>query len=281
MNRWYGGYAWSGGVEPVFNPYSINTLFSEEPWSAVDSPKWHSEFIRISFGHALKTLDNYTPTEEFSSSSFNFTNLIFQSGYLSVADEVSHLNKRSFKLKFPNTAASRGFLDILNYPIEVYSDECLSNKLGTALENRNIKEVVECLRVYYTSIPDTIHRLPIDHFGLNVYYSAILTVVLKSCNQIISAIPDPPVVGSRDVDFAVETESKIYLFRVITAGIKNSTAQLHPVEEELVLEEGERQIKEDRKCVDSFKSKGKSLIGLVLCLNGKERKIIKYKDFDM
>uniref|UniRef100_A0A6A7G128 AAA-ATPase-like domain-containing protein n=1 Tax=Hirondellea gigas TaxID=1518452 RepID=A0A6A7G128_9CRUS len=124
ITQWYNGYSWCG-PDRVYNPYSICRLLSDqtfEPYwiqagtpgwllrlinhaAVVNTTEWDNQFVAKSkFDEIeLNTMGNH---------SFDITNLLFRTGYLTVKDQQQDPNnmKTSLLLGYPNFEVRDTFL---------------------------------------------------------------------------------------------------------------------------------------------------------------------------
>jgi hypothetical protein len=111
---WYDGYSW-GGAEPIFNPWSIGHLLKEQEfasyWPALGTPSWLVKLL-VSEGldDLTEQLGQYYNRATFDKvaidtvgrSSWSNINLLFQTGFLSIADRKQGPDGLSLRLDFPN-----------------------------------------------------------------------------------------------------------------------------------------------------------------------------------
>ncbi len=110
IREWYNGYRWSWrSEEKVYNPFDVLLLFEEQEFK----PHWYRtgtpSFLRnLMAKGVLNTLDlenlglYETELSNFDVESINLNALLFQCGYLTIADRQVRGSRIYYALKYPN-----------------------------------------------------------------------------------------------------------------------------------------------------------------------------------
>ncbi len=110
IREWYNGYRWSWrSEEKVYNPFDVLLLFKEQEFK----PHWYRtgtpSFLRnLMAKGGLNTLDlenlglYETELSNFDVESININALLFQCGYLTIADRQVRGSRIYYALKYPN-----------------------------------------------------------------------------------------------------------------------------------------------------------------------------------
>ncbi|KZX10751.1 ATP-binding protein [Methanobrevibacter filiformis] len=119
INFYYDGYSWDG-KNKVFNPYSTITAFKQERISSYWFKSGTPSFLVEIFKNKRSSIDFFKPIliKETELDSINPTNinesaLLFQSGYLTIAEELLKDDSIYYILKIPNFEVESAFKDNL------------------------------------------------------------------------------------------------------------------------------------------------------------------------
>ena len=108
IRRWYNGYSWLGDKR-MYNPFDILLLFRQREfkahWFETGSPKFLIDTL-LRHGFPSIDLDGMVTTEALLSSfdieEIAIEALLFQTGYLTIADEVNRGGRIRYRLGYPN-----------------------------------------------------------------------------------------------------------------------------------------------------------------------------------
>ena len=108
IRRWYNGYSWLG-EETVYNPFAILLLFDSRRfrahWFETGSPKFLIDAL-LRRGVRTFDLDGMTSSEAllsaFDVDEISTEALLFQTGYLTILDEVERGGRIRYRLGYPN-----------------------------------------------------------------------------------------------------------------------------------------------------------------------------------
>ena len=108
IRRWYNGYCWLG-EQKVYNPFDILLLFRQRRfrahWFETGSPKFLIDTL-LKRGVPTPDLDGMTGSEAllsaFDVDEMSVEALLFQTGYLTIVDEVDAGGRVRYRLGYPN-----------------------------------------------------------------------------------------------------------------------------------------------------------------------------------
>ena len=108
VRRWYNGYGWRG-KEKLYNPFDILLLFRQREfkahWFETGSPKFLIDTL-LRRGVPTLELDGMVTTEAllsaFDVDEMSIEALLFQTGYLTITEEVERGGRIRYRLGYPN-----------------------------------------------------------------------------------------------------------------------------------------------------------------------------------
>lgn len=211
MTEWYDGYRFHLGAEHVYNLFSIiNALASGEfhnYWIRTGTPTFLIELFKK--GNYIPQID---PDYQISASHFEIVNfsriafipLLYQTGYLTLIEQTE---SGMYRLDFPNKEVSDSFTEIIAAGVfekdqsEMHS---LAAPLTRMLENLEIDEFFEQIKLFYAGIPYTV-AVP----NREKHYQTIFYVLAK----IIGMRAFVEVATNRgSIDFVLELKHHIFVF---------------------------------------------------------------------
>ena len=234
---WYDGFKFSFDGIKVYNPVSIGKFFSEDYefrnyWYATATP-----VILINLAKRQKiTLEsiNEVVMTDISYNSFDImalsendvapqavTQLLLQTGYLTIGDRDTNSNMQVYRLVYPNREVQMSFETDL---ASVYMSKSISEinifalNLQNAAYEGNVDEMVAVLKGVFASIP----------YGIQLkyekYYQSILYLTFKMCGMDITA---ESMTNVGRVDATLETGQYIYIIECkIDRSAKEALAQI-------------------------------------------------------
>ena len=217
IKEWYNGYRFAANAASIYNPFSImSALYSQEFknfWFQTGTPTFLVEELikeyRKSECH-LFDLEKFETTEDslgiFEIGATPLTALMFQTGYLTITSFDKE--KKSFELGYPNLevkSALQKYLLGIYTKLNFSETESLSLKLFTALNKKNIKEVVALLKQLIVRVPYQLHGKE------EKFYHALLQVIFGACG--IKAQSEPTISHGR-IDIILELPALFYVVEV-------------------------------------------------------------------
>ena len=215
IRAWYNGYAWRGD-ENVYNPYAILHLFAsrefEAHWFETATPRFLIDTL-LRRGFVAPDLENMQAStallSTFDVDSMPPEALLFQTGYLTIADEERHEGQALFRLGYPNREVRRGLNESL---LDTLAPHWRSAGNGYALRRllaaQNWAGVEALFRRLLAGIPHDWHRRN-DIARYEGYWSSVFYAWFRASLDGL-AVEDATSRGR--LDMAVRLEDNVYLF---------------------------------------------------------------------
>ncbi len=119
VRRWYNGYNWRG-PERVYNPFDILLLFEtrefEEHWFQTGTPTFLADLLarrRVSAPDLEGAVTNATLLSALDVDRIPVETFLFQTGYLTIADEKRDGDALLYRLDYPNQEVKRSLNELL------------------------------------------------------------------------------------------------------------------------------------------------------------------------
>ena len=218
VRRWYNGYAFLG--EPVYNPYDI-LLFIDKGhsfrnyWFETGSPSFLIKLFQRR-RYFLPSLEQIEVSEEildsFDVERINPITLLFQSGYLTIADVQTRIGRLIFRLTVPNQEVRLALNDqfISGYTGIEEQRFHFQEGLYDSLTRGDLDGLAAAIKRVFAGIPwrnFTGNDLP-DSEG---YYASVLYAFLASLDAEI--IPED-ITNQGQVDLTVKMAGYIYVMEL-------------------------------------------------------------------
>ena len=161
IRTWYNGYHWRGG-ERVYNPYDVLLLLRNREfrpyWFETGSPAFLFRMLvekSISPMELENQLTDMSLVSKFDVGDFGIEALLFQTGYLTIAEEQRDEFDNFYRLDYPNLevriSLNRGLLQHLGKPVVEATGQ--GRVLCTLLEAHDFTGFGDHLRSYLSGIP--------------------------------------------------------------------------------------------------------------------------------
>ncbi|MFM8442504.1 MAG: ATP-binding protein [Methylococcus sp.] len=245
IRDWYNGYNWTGAA--VYNPFDLLLLFQERQfqpyWFETGTPTflidllterqaWLPELGQLeTSAELLSTFDvDDLPTEA----------LMFQAGYLTVAERVRRFDEDWYRLRYPNHEVYQSLLNSLLRRWTPNGQAMLGHKrrLGELLLANDFSAMETLFTAFFASIPaDWYRNNPIARY--EGYYASVFYAYFAALGLDIT--PEDTSNQGR-LDMAVRFSGNIYLFEF-------KVVELEPEGQAL------QQIK-DRGYADQYRAEG-------------------------
>lgn len=211
MTEWYDGYRFHLGAHRVYNLFSIiNALASGEfhnYWIRTGTPTFLVELFRK--GNYIPQID---PDYQISASHFEIVNfsriafipLLYQTGYLTLAEQTE---SGMYRLDFPNKEVSDSFTEIIAAGVfekdqsEIHS---LAAPLGRMLENLEIDDFFEQIKLFYAGIPYTVSVSDREKHYQTIFYVLTKIIGMKAFVEVAT--------NRGSIDFVLELKNHIFIF---------------------------------------------------------------------
>ncbi|NCD35455.1 MAG: hypothetical protein EOL87_18890, partial [Spartobacteria bacterium] len=219
LKRWYDGYKWLGDTS-VYNPYDVLLFISKGQsyrnyWFETGSPSFLVELFRRK-AYFLPDLENVKVTEEildsFDIENINPLTLLFQTGYLTVAEAVTQRERLMFQLRIPNFEVKTALSDqLINGYTELVNEKiAIQDQLYACFKDADMAGIRCVIGRLFAGIP---YRNFTNNELLRSegYYASVLYAFFCSLNAEI--IPED-VTSHGQVDLTIKLESKIYVMEI-------------------------------------------------------------------
>ncbi len=187
IQRWYNGYHWRGG-EKVYNPFDILLLFDSRQfrpyWFETGSPTF---LYRILVEKRINpmTLENCVTeaglVSKFDVEDIGVEALLFQTGYLTIVDEVWNEVEMLYTLDYPNFEVCRSLNHgLLEYVTRRGREATNQGKeLANLLSANDFVGFGEQLQAYLSGIPHQWYdRSEVEHY--EAHYASMLYLGFRS-----------------------------------------------------------------------------------------------------
>jgi len=268
---WYNGYSWGG--HPVFNPFSVGMLFTEMAfqgyWTTQGTPGWLLRVLTVDdLQNLTEQKDKLHPIEGFSKfeleslgrTAFDTTNLLFQTGYLSVKEiEKADDSSTNLRLDFPNYEIKKSFLsESFKQILETSFTYTHLESLRHALDKTDMDKFYKLLDKHFRSVPHTVFKKSSSMTNTESFYSAVLAFALSFLPPSYR-IDAEQTTSDGSMDLVIETPTFIIIneFKVV----RREGTKKGPTKEELqeVAKIALKQI-EDKQYASKYEKFGKSVL---------------------
>ena len=187
IRTWYNGYHWRGG-ERVYNPYDVLLLLRNREfhpyWFETGSPTF---LFRMLMEKGVSTMDlenrmaGMSLVSKFDVNDIGVEALLFQTGYLTIAEERRDEFENLYMLDYPNlevrVSLNRGLLGHLAKAGKEPLDA--GRELRRLLEANDFKGFADRLRSYLSGIPYQWHATG-DLARYEAWYASLLHMCLRA-----------------------------------------------------------------------------------------------------
>jgi len=214
LKQQYDGYRFHHNGVSVYNPFSLINAFSDKEfgsyWFASGTPTFLVKQLRDK-GVDVRRFVNKTiyatenVLQDYTGDNLSLTPLLYQSGYLTIADYNSRL--RRYTLAFPNEEVEYGMLNSL-LPAYVH-DASETNGLDIFtleehIENGELDDIRNFLTAIFARITYTSSEAPFEH-----YFQTVIYLIFTLLGQFTDC--EMHTFSGR-IDCRVQTKDFIYLF---------------------------------------------------------------------
>ena len=215
IRQWYNGYNWLG--EPVYNPFGLLKLFDTRKIM----PHWFESGTPSFLIKLLQQRQQFTPdlgrivTSETLLSTFDVGNLpvealLFQTGYLTIAQAQEMPGRMQLTLKFPNLEVQSALNNSLLHSLIGSNTvpDIHVNRLYELLQARDFEGLKDLFHVFYASIANDWYRKN-ELAGFEGYYASIFYSYFAALGLDIR-LEDPTSFGR--IDMSVLFAGQVFLF---------------------------------------------------------------------
>jgi len=233
IKEWYDGYNFRGNN--VYNPFDILFYLSNREfksyWFETGTPTFLLNLIKEQ-KYFVPELDNIMLLDsqlgEFDINNIEIETLLYQTGYLTIKDEIHIGDMINFELKMPNKEVRIGFFSYLLRTFfspgnQYVKQAVLSNKIYLSLFNHNIDELENVFKSFFASVPHDWYRKN-DIANYEGYYCSVFYAYFNALGLNIIA---EDVSNRGNVDFTVITDEAIFIFEIkLKSNPKNALKQI-------------------------------------------------------
>ena len=187
IRTWYNGYHWRGG-ERVYNPYDVLLLLRNREfrpyWFETGSPNFLFRMLMeksVSPMELESQLADMSLVSKFDVNDIGIEALLFQTGYLTIADEQKDDFDTLYRLDYPNLevriSLNRGLLGHLGKTGRKPLDE--GRELRTLLEANDFDGFADRLRSYLSGVPYQWHATG-DLARHEAWYASLLHMCFRA-----------------------------------------------------------------------------------------------------
>ena len=220
LKLWYDGYNFLG--DRVYNPFDILLFLDSKEfrnyWFETGSPSFLIKLISQNH-YPMPNLERVEAFESLLSSfdidRIHVETLLFQTGYLTIAEKSRIGGKIKFRLKYPNLEVKSSLADeILDYFTQVPSEKVdHQSMLYGMLQAGNIDALKKVFHAFFASIPNDWYRKN-DFARYEAYYASIFYCYFTALGLDVTA---EQMTNKGRIDMAVRLGSRVFLleFKVV------------------------------------------------------------------
>ena len=220
IRTWYNGYNWRGG-ERVYNPYDVLLLLDNGEfrpyWFETGSPAFLFRTL-VERSTSLMDLENRIADmplmSKFDVNDIEAEALLFQTGYLTVAEELKEGHSFLYRLDCPNLevrlSLNEGLLAHLGKPAVEAAGE--GRRLLALLEANDFASFGERLRSYLAGIPYQWHATG-DLARYEAWYASLLHMCLRAIGADLR-MEDPTSHGRADMVVLTSGQAFVLEFKM-------------------------------------------------------------------
>ena len=197
LKNFYNGYKFTENADRIYNPISVMKHFGNNGkfnvfWAETGTPGFLANFINRN-GADIGDIENqrYKPIAfaKFSEDSIELVPLMYQAGYLTIAEYEPILG--NYKLQYPNAEVRSSFADFLSGLYSAVGNarkNAQVNKLIEALYNGDVEKFMESMKIYMQSIKyDLIMNM--TEFYFEFAFANVLNMLNINCDvEVHSAV---------------------------------------------------------------------------------------------
>ncbi len=187
VRTWYNGYHWRGG-EKVYNPYDVLLLLRNREfrpyWFETGSPTFLFRMLMeksVSPMELESRVADMSLVSKFDVNDIGIEALLFQTGYLTIADELQEGFKTYYRLDYPNLEVQLSLNDQLLGYLGKTGKKPLDQgrELRGLLEANDFEGFGDVLRAYLSGIPYQWHATG-DLARYEAWYASLLHMCFRA-----------------------------------------------------------------------------------------------------
>ena len=187
IRTWYNGYHWRGG-ERLYNPYDVLLLLRNREfrpyWFETGSPAFLFRMLMeksVSPMELENRMADMSLVSKFDVNDIGIEALLFQTGYLTIADEQKEGLRTFYRLDYPNLEVRFSLNDQLLGHLGKTGREQLDERreLRELLESNDFERFADRLRSYLSGIPYQWHATG-DLARYEAWYASLLHMCFRA-----------------------------------------------------------------------------------------------------
>jgi len=233
VKDWYDGYNFLGSN--VYNPFDILFYLSERKfksyWFETGTPTFLLDLIKEQ-KYFIPQLNKITLSEsqlgEFDINHIAIETLLFQTGYLTITEEIEIGSIIKYKLTIPNLEVQIGLNDYLLRSFfspgsMLVEQSNLSDSIYLSLYNNKPEDLEQAFKSFFASVPHNWYRKN-DIANYEGYYCSVFYTYFSALG--LNVIPED-VSNRGNVDFTVKMDDAVYIFEVkLKSNPRNALKQI-------------------------------------------------------
>ncbi len=215
IRRWYNGYNWRGEAR-LYNPFDVLLLLDNrefEPyWFETGSPTFLFQTLKTKSISPLELegrIIDRSRVAKFEIEQISAEALLFQTGYLTITEEIRKGHRTLFRLDSPNQEVRLSLNDELLADLSphnrVPSEE--ASTLQSRLEANDFTGFAETLKAYLSSLPYQWHATG-DLARYEAWYASLLQMCFRAIGVDVRAEEASSHGGA---DMVVETGGQVFI----------------------------------------------------------------------
>jgi hypothetical protein len=215
IRAWYNGYNWTG--EAVYNPFDVLLLFQKRQfrawWFETATPTFLVDMLtqrRVWLPQLGQLRADAELLSAFDVGRISTEALLWQTGYLTIAEEEERFGEYRYRLRFPNREVYQSLSNSLLKAWTPNGQETLGHKarLGELLLANDFAGLEQLFTAFFASIPtDWYRNNPIAEY--EGYYASVFYAYFASLG--LDLTPEESSNAGR-LDLALRFNGQVYLF---------------------------------------------------------------------
>ncbi|MCC5843495.1 MAG: ATP-binding protein [Verrucomicrobia bacterium] len=223
MRRWYNGYNWTG--EAVYNPFDALLFFRSREyrayWYETGNPSFLLKVLRkrpVFLPDLTRRHATYALLSTFEVDRMTIEALLFQTGYLTIREEVLQGEMTSYRLGYPNQEVESSLTAalMLDWTPDIAEASQRTPKVYDLLYANDLDGLRELLTGFYASIPHQWYtKNPIAQY--EGYYASVFYAFFASLGLDIR-VEESSNAGRLDMAVLMENRAYIFEFKLVENG---------------------------------------------------------------
>ena len=234
IREWYNGYNWTG--QAVYNPFDLLLLFNKREFR----PFWYESGTPTFLLKLLSQRQVFLPelshlqTDAALLGTFDVGNipteaLMFQAGYLTIAEQTHAFGEYRYRLRYPNREVQQSLNSSLfrDWTPEIRQSVMARSRLGDLLLANDLAGMGEHLKAFYASLPNEwFTNNPIAQY--EGYYASVFYAFFASLGLDITVEASS---NPGRLDMVMRFQQQIYIFEFKLVGDTADGSALRQIKE--------------------------------------------------